>query len=309
LLFLLMLTTTSSATVTMVIPWAKGDSADHALEAMLPHLPSIDLEIVHMPGRSGLDGLEHVYNSDSDMVAVGAAKSLTTRWVNGEWDLTLDDWEPFLFWIVSPVFSVRADRGIDTMRQALELMRSGKLTVATMGVSSVSNDAIEALLNADRSLKANYHYSSNGAQEAIEAVLSGDADVTTQTFNEQAKYFKSGKLKPLAVFAAQPAYANKKAIETVQSFMAEPLPILNSTYGVLIPKHKTELIKAFSDAWNDLPVNVHVEGTIYAPLQGKRARWLLTQEVAISAWSISRQGKAKRNPVTLGIPTPSIPNY
>jgi len=305
-----MISTSSHALsqVTMIVPWESGDSADHVMTAILPHM-GIEVDVMYMAGDSGSDGLERVFNTPEDVVGVGAGKALTTRWINGEWDLTIDDWEVFPFWVVTPVFSVRADLGITTMDEALRWMREGSPTVATTGKSSVSQDAIEALLNADRSLSVNYHTEDRGAQAAIQSVLAGKADISVQTYNEQIEYFESGEMIPLAVFSGKTEYANEKAIRPVQDYIEEPLPILNSTYGVLVPKHKTELVSLFTKAWKSLPINVHTEGTIYAPLYGKRARWLLNKEISIAAWSIARQGKAERSPIALGLPTPEIKNY
>ena len=77
--------------------------------------------------------------------------------------------------------------------------KPGQVSVATAGVNSSGHAAIEAFT---RALGLTYkHVTYDGGNPAVIAVVSGEAEVTTQLAVEQANMIRAKRLNPLAVLS------------------------------------------------------------------------------------------------------------
>ena len=80
--------------------------------------------------------------------------------------------------------------------------KPGQVSVATAGINSSGHAAIEAF---SRALGLTYkHVTYDGGNPAVIAVVSGEAEVTTQLAVEQADMIRAKKLNALAVLSDKP---------------------------------------------------------------------------------------------------------
>ena len=303
--------------ITIIVPWAAGGSTDQ-----VTRLAAVEIEkalgqkvvIVNQGGASGSIGTKNALQAPKDGYTwtAGAAKDLGTYVVSGLLDTKISDWRLYLSVINVSVLGVGPNTPYKSAQDLIAAMKAkpGQVSVATAGVNSSGHAAIEGFT---RALGLTYkHVTYDGGNPAVIAVVSGEAEVTTQLAVEQANMIRAKRLTPLAVLSDKtlelegfgsiapitkevPKYkpdANYFGIFVPKDVPAPVLATLDKIWADVIPK--SEAMKKYATA----------NGAVFAPVAGDAAVAAAMPAIRATAWQLHDAGKSKVAPDTVGIARP-----
>lgn len=301
--------------INIVVPWGAGGATDQVTRVTAPILSEalgVEVVVVNQPGASGAIGTQEVLNSTRDghtLLATGVADAATygvTGLIEGT---TIDDWHLYLSVANVALVSVPSNSPYNDFGELLEAFRSegSQITVATAGISSAGGTAIANLAEVggfDYNLVAY-----EGGGPATIATASGEAMVTTQLAGEQSELVRGGRLKPLAVLAAEPLVID--GVDPIPSVL-EWLPDLHLAYnyfGVLAPKGlPDEVVETLDAVWEEqvatapsLRSYAETAGAVYSPAWGEEARSMVSATVVAQACAAVEAGNAVNDPSTIGV--------
>jgi tripartite-type tricarboxylate transporter receptor subunit TctC len=303
--------------ITIIVPWAAGGSTDQ-----VTRLAAVEIEkalnqkvvIVNQGGASGSIGTKNALAAPRDGYTwtAGAAKDLGTYVVSGLLDTKIADWRLYLSVINVSVLGVNPQLPYKSANDLIAAMKAkpGQISVATAGVNSSGHAAIEAFT---RAIGLKYkHVTYDGGNPAVIAVVSGEAEVTTQLAVEQANMIRAKRLNPLAVLSDRPlqleGYGTVPPItKEVPSYRPDA-----NYFGIFVPKDVpapvlaeldriwTQVIPK-SEAMNKYAVT---NGAVFAPVHGDAAVKAAMPAIQSTAWQLHDAGKSKVAPDTVGIAKP-----
>ena len=303
--------------ITIVVPWGAGGATDQVSRVtagVLENELGQKVVVVNTPGASGSIGKKNVWEADRDGYtwAAGAPKQLGTYKLLGMWDTWVDDWQLYTTVTNVPMVSVNPDTPYKTMDDLLAAMKDKQIPVATAGAGSSGHAAIEALKGATG---LDYrHVSYDGGNPAVIAVVSGEAEVTTQLASEQAEMGRGKRLRPLAVLSDKPLeIEGYGTVPPITQFVDKKLPQLATSFGIFIPKEGTppEVIETMNAIWAEkIPNAAELKGyalnrgALFTPAYGDGAREQVWPEIQADAWSFHAAGRTTMSPEELNIPKP-----
>jgi tripartite-type tricarboxylate transporter receptor subunit TctC len=306
-----------SKPITIIVPWGAGGATDQVTRltaAVLEDELKQRVVVVNQPGASGAIGTKNAWEAPRDGYTwtAGAPKQLGTYKLLGQWDTWIDDWQLYNTVTNVPLVSVNPDSPYKTMADFIAAMKAGTVTIATAGAGSSGHAAAEALKAA---VGGNYkHVTYDGGNPAVVATVSGEAQATTQLASEQAEMVRGKRLRPLAVLSGQGLEIQGFGkIPPVTDFITTKMPILSTTFGIVVPKKGTppEVIETLNMIWaKKIPSNAKLKGyalekgALFTPGHGQAARDTVWPEIQADAWSFQAAGRAKVSPESLGIPKP-----
>lgn len=301
--------------ITLIVPWAAGGSTDQVSRLAAAEMEKSlgqKIVVVNQPGASGSIGTKNALEAPKDGYTwtAGAAKDLGTYAVSGLLDTKIADWNLYLSVINVSVLGVNPNSAYKKPQDLIDAMKAkpGQVSVATAGVNSSGHAAIEAFT---RALGLTYkHVTYDGGNPAVIAVVSGEAEVTTQLAVEQASMIRAKRLGALAVLSDKPLdLEGYGTIPPITSSVPSYKPDANY-FGIFIPKGVPAQVKQTIDAiWTDvisksetMKKYATTNGALFAPVSGDAALAAAMPAIKTTAWQLHEAGKSKVSPDTVGIP-------
>ncbi|MBI4274383.1 MAG: tripartite tricarboxylate transporter substrate binding protein [Rhizobiales bacterium] len=303
--------------ITIIVPWAAGGSTDQ-----VTRITAVELEkalgqkvvIVNQPGASGSIGTKNALEAPKDGYTwtAGAAKDLGTYIVSGLLDTKIADWRLYLSVANVSVLGVNPNTPYKSAQDIVNAMKAkpGQVSVATAGINSSGHAAIEAFT---RALKLTYkHVTYDGGNPAVIAVVSGEAEVTTQLAVEQANMIRAKRLNALAVLSDKPLeLEGYGTIPPITASISGFKPDANY-FGIFVPKSVPEpVIKTLDMVWANVVAKSDAikkyatsNGALFAPSAGDAAMKAAMPAIQTTAWQLHDAGKSKVAPDKVGIAKP-----
>jgi tripartite-type tricarboxylate transporter receptor subunit TctC len=303
--------------ITVIVPWAAGGSTDQVTRVAAAEIEKAlnqKLVIVNQPGASGSIGTKNALEAPKDGYTwtAGAAKDIGTYIVSGLLDTKIADWRLYLSVANVSVLGVNPNTPYKTAQDLVAAMKAkpGQVSVATAGINSSGHAAIEAFT---RALGLTYkHVTYDGGNPAVIAVVSGEAEVTTQLAVEQANMIRAKRLNALAVLSDKPLeLEGYGTIPPITASVAGFKPDANY-FGIFVHNDVPAPVKQTLDmVWKDvigkseaLKKYATSNGALYAPSAGDDALKAAMPAIQTTAWQLHDAGKSKVAPDTVGIKKP-----
>lgn len=303
--------------ITVIVPWAAGGSTDQVTRVAAAEIEKAlnqKLVIVNQPGASGSIGTKNALEAPKDGYTwtAGAAKDIGTYVVSGLLDTKIADWRLYLSVANVSVLGVNPNTPYKTAQDVVAAMKAkpGQVSVATAGINSSGHAAIEAFT---RALGLTYkHVTYDGGNPAVIAVVSGEAEVTTQLAVEQANMIRAKRLNALAVLSDKPLeLEGYGTIPPITASVAGFKPDANY-FGIFVHNDVPAPVKQTLDmVWKDvigkseaLKKYATSNGALYAPSAGDDALKAAMPAIQTTAWQLHDAGKSKVAPDTVGIKKP-----
>lgn len=303
--------------ITIIVPWAAGGSTDQVTRVAAAEIEKAlgqKVVIVNQPGASGSIGTKNALEAPKDGYTwtASAAKDLGTYAVSGLVDTKIGDWRLYLNVANVSVLGVNPNTPYKNPQDLVNAMRAkpGQVSVATAGINSSGHTAIESFA---RALGLQYkHVTYDGGNPAVIAVVSGEAEVTTQLAVEQANMIRAKRLTPLAVLSDRPleleGYGTIPAVTTAISGYKPD----KNYFGIFIPKGVPEpVLKTVDMVWENVIMKsealkkyANANGALFDASYGDDALKAAMPAIRSAAWLLHEAGKSKVSPDTLGIPKP-----
>ena len=303
--------------INLIVPWAAGGSTDQVTRVTAAELEKVlgqTIVVINQPGASGSIGTKSALDAPKDGYTwtAGAAQDLGAYETLGTLKTQINDWHLFLNVANIQVMSVNPKTPYNNPKELLDAMKAkpGQISVATAGVTSAGHNAMEAIAKVT-GVKYK-HVTYDGGNPAVVAVVSGEADVTTQLAVEQADMIRGKRLRPLATVSDKPleleGYGTIPPLSTVVPGLTTP----PNYFGIFVPKGvPDEVVKTLEKAWAETIVKceslkkyANSRGALFAPLAGDAAQKAVFPAVQANAWLLFEGGKAKVSPDMVGIPKP-----
>lgn len=301
--------------ITLIVPWAAGGSTDQVSRLAAAEMEKSlgqKIVVVNQPGASGSIGTKNALEAAKDGYTwtAGAAKDLGTYAVSGLLDTRIADWNLYLSVVNVSVLGVNPSSSYKTPQDLIAAMKAkpGAVSVATAGINSSGHAAIEAFT---RALGLTYkHVTYDGGNPAVIAVVSGEAEVTTQLAVEQANMIRAKRLNPLAVLSDKPLeLEGYGTIAPITSSVAGYKPDANY-FGIFVPKSvPADVTKTIDMLWENVIAKSEAmkkyattNGALFAPVSGAAAVAAAMPAIKTTAWQLHEAGKSKVSPDTVGIP-------
>jgi tripartite-type tricarboxylate transporter receptor subunit TctC len=186
--------------------------------------------------------------------------------------------------------------------------KPGQVSVATAGVNSSGHAAIEAFT---RALGLKYkHVTYDGGNPAVIAVVSGEAELTTQLAVEQANMIRAKRLTPLAVLSDKVLeLEGYGTIQPITKDVPSYKPDANY-FGIFVPRDlPAPVLAALDKIWTEaIPKSEAMKkyatsnGAVFAPVSGEAALNAAMPAIRTTAWQLHDAGKSKIAPDKVGIP-------
>jgi tripartite-type tricarboxylate transporter receptor subunit TctC len=303
--------------INLIVPWAAGGSTDQVTRIAAAEMEKAlgqTIVIVNQPGASGAIGTKSALDAPKDGYTwtAGAAQDLGTYETLGSLKTNIKDWHLFLSVANIQVIGVNSKSPYNNAKDLLDAMkaRPGQISVATAGVSSAGQNAME-LISKATGVKYR-HVTYDGGNPAVVATVAGEAEVTTQLAVEQADMIRGKRLRPLATVSDKPleleGYGTIPPLsQTLPGFTAPA-----NYFGIFIPKGvPDDVLKTVERIWSEQMVKSEAlkkyatsRGALFLPLQGEAAQKAVFPAVQANAWLLFNSGKTKVSPDTVGIPKP-----
>lgn len=200
-----------NAPIRLVVPFAPGGSTDLVGRMIAEYIGKglgQSVVVENKAGAGGALGAEYIARSKPDGYTLGMA-SVSTHGSNPAIypDLKYDarkDFEPISNVMSVPsVFAVHPDVPAKTMQEFIALAKAepGKYSFASPGVASLGHANIEnfMMLSGIELLHVPYR----GAGPALNDALAGQVNAITDNLSSTLPHLKEGRLRPLAVLAAE----------------------------------------------------------------------------------------------------------
>lgn len=237
--------------VKIVVPFEAGGSADLITRAIQPHVGKIlgqSVVVVNRAGAAATIGYTEVAKEAPDgytMVWVGPSIVLTTYTINA--DITYRNYDPVICLGVSPgAITVRADAPWKSLKEFLEYAKAnpGKVRMSNSGhggSTHLRTLGIELVAGVKFT-----HVPYKGSGPAMLAVLGGHVEGTAAVLSDAIQLTKGGKLKILALTAAE----RTSIVPEVPSMKELGMDFENGTWYAYMTPRKTpeERIKVLHDA-------------------------------------------------------------
>ena len=303
--------------INLIVPWAAGGSTDSVTRVVASELEKPlgqTIVIINQAGASGAIGTNSCLTAARDGYTwtAGAAQDLGAYETLGTVKAGIKDWNLYLSIANVSVLSVNAGSSYKTAKDYIAGLKAhpGAISVSTAGVTSGGHAAMDMLAKA---AGVTYrHVTYDGGTPAVIAVVSGEADSTSQLASEEADMIRAKKLLPLFTFSDKPleleGYGTIPPLsDTLPGFSA---PI--NYFGIFVPKGvPPEVLVTLHRIWTTTIANSDAlrkysvsHGALFAPVDAEAAQTAAFPAVQANAWMLFNNGQAKVKPDTVGIPAP-----
>lgn len=305
--------------IQVVIQFSAGGGTDTVTRTLLKEMePFLGQRInaTNMTGALGSIATKHVAGQPADGYTwLGAGGFLDYPRIQG-----IDEsvsWRDFQFYqsatsIAS--WATHPDSQFKTFQDVIDYAKANpsKLRISSDGVGGLWHEAIAIV-----ALKAGFDFTNvpfDGGAPATLAALQKEVDVAGSGLHEQIQYVRSGKLRHLATFTAEPIKIDDKtSLEPVTKYV--PAAAANAPFGgmynlalrrdtpkpILLTVQSAVAKAVASDGFQKMLKDRFMQATV---LSGgaidKKAARLETERAALFA----KLGLAKKTAEDLGLPTP-----
>lgn len=260
--------------ITLVAPFSAGGALDLIARAMADKMQaqfSQSVVVDNKTGAAGMIGTASVARAAADgyTLVLGAT---TTHGINPvlykrmQYDVLKDFEAVSLIATIPHIIVATPSLPVQNMQDLIKLSKTKPLNFGSAGIGSPHHLAGELL-------KARYqmdsqHVPYKGSAPAMVAVMSGELDFMSVEVTAALPHIKAGKLKPLAIAAAQ-----RSSSIDLPTFAEQGIPDFEVTawYGVFAPKNTPapvveKLSRALQKAVTENDVKVRFEGLGAAPV-------------------------------------------
>lgn len=202
--------------ITIVVPWGAGGGTDataRILGSLMEQELGVPVTVVNRTGGSGVVGHSAIANAEPDGYTLGivTVEIGMMHWA-GLTDLTYEDYTPLALYNEDPAgVQVRADAPWDTIEELLDHVRdnpAGTLTGSGTGQGGIWHLALAGMLqNAGMESDRVPWVPSEGAAPGLQDLVAGGVDVVTCSVPEAQSLIDAGRVKSLAIMAAERADA------------------------------------------------------------------------------------------------------
>jgi tripartite-type tricarboxylate transporter receptor subunit TctC len=202
--------------ITIVVPWGAGGGTDataRILASLLEQELGQPVNVVNRTGGSGVVGHSAIATAEPDGYTLGivTVEIGMMHWA-GLTDLTYEDYTPLTLYNEDPAgVQVRADAPWDTIEELLDHVRdnpAGTLTGSGTGQGGIWHLALAGMLqNAGMESDRVPWVPSEGAAPGLQDLVAGGVDVVTCSVPEAQSLIDAGRVKSLAIMAAERADA------------------------------------------------------------------------------------------------------
>lgn len=304
--------------IRIIVPWGAGGSTDQLVRVLAAEIEGAlgqTVVVVNQAGGAGAVGTKAALDAPHDGYTWtgGATKDLGTYIVTGAIDTQLKDWELYLGTVNYTVLSVNPNSKFKSIADITKAMKDAPatVTIATGGINSAggaSSEALKAAVGGDYKM-----VTYDGGNPAVQAAVSGEAQITTQLIAEQYQMLRAKKLVPLAAYTNEDVTLD--GIGTIPS-IKKSLPKIAAGpvhFGIWVPKDAPkEVIATMNQIWDSkikasdrLKKYAESAGLTVLVSRGDEAYKAAFPVVQINAWAIHDGGKSKVSPDTVGIPKPN----
>ncbi len=236
--------------IQLIVAYQPGasDLAYKAYTEKLSEYLGQPIAFVYKPGGSGVAGASFAAKAKPDgytILGTSAGAIMLNPLTKEGLDFTLDDFAPIARLAKTPiVIAVRPNSPWKTLKDIVEEAKKfpGKITYSHGGVFTVGQLACEMFLH-DAGIKMT-HVPCLGATPAVTSLLAGDVYMTSSTMQPILHHFKSGALRPIAIFEKK----RLKELPDVPTVIESGYSVgISVWYGFVAPKKTPEeVIKTLS---------------------------------------------------------------
>ena len=306
-----------SEPVTIIVPWSAGgatDASTRVLAGVLTEAIGQSFVILNQPGAAGSVGTRAVWDAPHDgmTIAAGAAADLGTYPVLGLLDVDIDQWRLYL-WLANPsLVSVPADSEWEDFGDLLEALQTAEepITVSSSGLTGATAITMQAIQEV---VDVNFRpIIFEGGNPAIVSTAAGETQFTAQNATEQIDMIRAGRLRPLAVVAADAVELEGfGTVPSILDWMPE-LSLAPNYFGIFIPADAPqEVLDTLDRVWANEVANADAlrnfaaeRGSIFNTSFGDEALAAAMPFLSINAWQQFDGGSAPNDPSEHGIPRP-----
>lgn len=306
-----------SEPVTIIVPWSAGgatDASTRVLAGVLTESIGQSFVIINQPGAAGSVGTRAVWEAPHDgmTIAAGAAADLGTYPVLELLDVDIDQWRLYL-WLANPsLISVPADSEWQDFGDLLEALQTAEepITVSSSGLTGATAITMQAI---EDMTEINFRpIIFEGGNPAVVSTAGGETQFTAQNATEQIDMIRAGRLRPLAVVAADPVELEGfGTVPSILDWMPE-LSLAPNYFGIYIPADAPqEVLDTMDRVWAEDVANAEAlknfaaeRGSIFKSSYGDEAQAAAMPFLSINAWQQFDGGTAPNNPSEHGIPRP-----
>jgi len=198
--------------ITIIVPWGAGGGTDataRILGSLLEQELGVRVTVENRTGGSGVVGHSAIANAEPDGYTLGivTVEIGMMHWA-GLTDLTYEDYTPLALYNEDPAgVQVRADAPWETIEELLDHVRENPpatLKGSGTGQGGIWHLALAGMLaNADMEPDRIPWVPSEGAAPGLQDLVAGGVDVVTCSVPEAQSLIDAGRVKSLALMAAE----------------------------------------------------------------------------------------------------------
>jgi len=281
---------------TVIIAWNPGSIADDIVGVIIREMDA-DVSLHNITGAHGANGANAVYRSqrsDTNILSTNLSAFVTSQ-AMGFAESSPRDWEVWLLAYSPAVIIVADDSSYQTINDLIADIRANpnKIRCADDGFGTIGYTATE-LFSSHLVLEV-HHESFSGETQAIDAVLSNQADFAILLGAQLTDIIHTGMLRELGTL--------NDAIDLAVPF--------GEYYGLFIPKntphaHLVSFDNIIKTAASSESFTDYINKTGLTAITPDRNKNAATVEhfSSITNWTLYNTGFLPTNPDTLGIPKP-----
>jgi len=300
-----------------IIQWGAGGSTDTVARAVTPHAEkalSGTIVMQNLTGGVGAIALNKVAEDAADgyTILFGAENPLLYK-VMKLGDKDYSDFTPVnILARGTPILVARPDAPYNTFPEMIAYINANPKAVkfGSTGPGGLPS-VVTAMINSKTPVDVTYvPYDGDGP--ALTALQGGAIDVMPAVLGAAIEAIKGGKMKPIALFDANPSAAlpDVPTITSTNPEFADYLP-WGPFFGVFVKKGTPDdvvakLVAAYAEATKhpDFVALIEGRGFTMMSLSGAEADAFLAGWQSTTSWLVHDAGLAKASPADFGIPKP-----
>lgn len=299
------------------VMWSAGgvcDTVSRAIGGAAQKSLGANIIFTNRPGSGGAVSTTYVnaQKADGYELLFGAENPQIAK-VMGTAEIDYDDFTPInLFCTSYGVICVSKDSPYNTLKDLVDdvLANPGKVIMATTGAGGLP-ETVAAMMSDINGTEPNM-VSFDGENEAVTAIIGGNADFTIVTLGSAASFYASGDIRLLSMVADEkvPGYEDVPIITDVYPDYSKYLP-WGPFYGVLVKKGTDQAIidkltDVFSAACDDESFKelLSTKGCFVLNLTGDEAVGYLQKYRSTTSWLLYNSGVTTTSPEKYGIAKP-----
>lgn len=309
--------------ITIVIQYAEGGGTDTIIRAITRSLGKrlgANIRAVNQPGAAGALASEAVAQKGTDGYwLLGGADYNKIHRVFGYTDKApWMEWQFFKVGRSVPAWAVAPNSAFKSLADVVQAGRErpGTVKIANAGVGTIWHEATLVALERDTGAKF-VHVPYDGGAPAVLSILQGETDLVASGLHEQVEFLRTGKVRNLAVFRAEPL--DVKGVSQPLRPVTEALPraadlgLIQGVYMIAMRRDAPrEIVSAVRDAVQDAVrdpsfveiLNNRVMFPEFKAVEEADREAALFESVTSWLYYDNKLEGLKKSPADIGIPRP-----